>query len=80
MLDLHDRVRNKSTRSLHAISELELSVFDERTGYMVTTASPRTAAIAGSASSAALPTMEEILGEDGKGGGGVGLGPRAWVR
>ncbi|EER07734.1 Kinesin-II 85 kDa subunit, putative [Perkinsus marinus ATCC 50983] len=58
-------LRNKSTRSLHAISELELSVFDERTGYMVTTASPRTAAIAGSASSAALPTMEEILGEDG---------------
>ncbi|KAF4716518.1 hypothetical protein FOZ62_005355 [Perkinsus olseni] len=58
-------LRNKSTMSLHAISELELSVFDERTGHMVTTASPRTAAITGSASSAALPTMEEILGEEG---------------
>ncbi|KAF4677375.1 hypothetical protein FOL47_001961 [Perkinsus chesapeaki] len=57
-------LRNKSTMSLHAISELELSVFDERTGHMVTTASPRTAAITGSASSAALPTMEEILGEE----------------
>ncbi|KAF4725518.1 hypothetical protein FOZ62_017815, partial [Perkinsus olseni] len=58
-------LRNKSTMSLHAISELELSVFDERTGHMVTTASPRTAAITGSASSAALPSMEEILGEEG---------------